>query len=72
MVYMIYQQYKTAVKAAYRGSNDIDRLFHEAQFFREWLESLAIDQDLRDVLVEQVKALEEGFEELVIMKDPTA
>lgn len=66
-MYMIYQQYKTAVADGYRGrpQAEIDAQIGEAAACRRWLESLEIAPDVRGVLVEQVRTLETAFKELV-------
>jgi hypothetical protein len=65
VAYMVYQQYTTAVKRAYRGRDDAGAELARARGFREWLQSLAIDPAIRADLVEQAQALERGFEEVV-------
>ena len=67
MAYMIYQQYTTAVKEGYADHTqpDIVQQVAAAKSCREWLESLEIDAQIRDGLVEQIRALEEAFEELM-------
>jgi hypothetical protein len=62
---MIYQQYTTAVKRAYRERSDTAEEHRRARAFREWLEHLAIDDGIRGDLVEQALAIERGFEELL-------
>lgn len=64
-MYMIYQQYITAIKNAYSGRNDVAQQAEAARLFREWLESLRIEAELRDALVEPVRVLEEAFQALV-------
>jgi len=66
-MYMIYQQYTTAIKEGYAGHPQPDIAQHAAaaKTCREWLESLEIDSQLRAALVEQIRALEEGFRELM-------
>lgn len=63
-VYMIYQQYKTAIKAAYAGYPDVASEAKKAKAYRQWLQSLDISPDLRAPLVEQALALEEAFADL--------
>jgi hypothetical protein len=63
-MYMIYQQYTTAVIEAYRGHPENFLHAEKARICREWLESLDIKPDLRDPLVEQIRALENAFEDL--------
>jgi len=63
MAYMVYQQYTTAVKRAYRGRTDAADQHARARAFREWLQSLEIDPAIRADLVEQALALEHGFEQ---------
>ncbi len=66
-MYMIYQQYKTAVADGYRGRprEEIDAQIDEAVACRRWLESLEIASDVRDVLVEQIETVETAFRELL-------
>jgi len=64
-MYMIYQQYITAVRDAYSGKSDVSQNFENARSCREWLESLNIKADLRDSLVEPMRVLEEVFQDLV-------
>ena len=65
MPYMIYQQYKTAVKQAYAGDESIAELYASAKACREWLASLRIDPNLRDPMVEPVAAIEEALQDLL-------
>jgi hypothetical protein len=65
MPYMIYEQYKTEVKRAYRGSEKLDELYAQAKSYREWLEALQIDERIRNSMVESVQAIEEAFRELI-------
>lgn len=65
MPYMIYQQYKSAIAASYRGADNIDEMYAWARECRMWLASLKIDPKLRDPLVEQISWIEEGFKSLV-------
>ena len=71
MPYMLYSQYKTAVVDAYRGrpEAEIEQHVLQAGTCREWLESLEVSRQVRDVLVEQVRAIEEAFAE--ILRDPS-
>ena len=62
---MVYQPYTTAVKAAYTDRSDAPEQFVRATEFRVWLESLEIDASIRGELVQQARALERGFEQLV-------
>ena len=66
-MYMICQQYTTAIKEGYAGRprTELKRQATAARRYREWLASLEIDCQLRDTLVEQIEALEEGFRELM-------
>jgi hypothetical protein len=68
-MYMIYQQYTTAIKESYANHPQPDITQHAAaaKTCREWLESLEIDPQLRAALVEQIRALEEAFGELILM-----
>jgi hypothetical protein len=66
-MYMICQQYTTAIKEAYaeRPRTELERQAASARGCHEWLASLEIDSQLRGTLVEQIEALEEGFRELM-------
>lgn len=64
-MYMIFQQYTSAIKNAYSGKKDVTHHLDKARSCREWLESLDIDADLRNALVEPVAVLEEAFQDLV-------
>lgn len=64
-MYMIYQQYTSAIKDAYSGHQGVSRHAESAKTSREWLESLDIDADLRDALVEPMRILEEAFRDLI-------
>lgn len=66
MTYMIYQQYTTAVKEAYANHPDIAHHADQAKACREWLASLTIKPEIRDSLVEQMRVLEQAFEDLMI------
>lgn len=70
MPYMIYSQYKTAVIDGYkdRSAAEIREQLDHATKAREWLESLDVVRDVRDVLVEQVNAIAEALEET--LRDP--
>jgi hypothetical protein len=68
MAYMIYQRYATAVRDAYGGDPDPDRLRDQvaaAGGARAWLESLDIDPTLRASLVEPIAVLEDAFDALL-------
>jgi hypothetical protein len=65
MAHMVYQRYTTAVKRGYRDRPDASAQLARAVRFREWLEQLAIDGAVRAELVEQARALEDGFEQAV-------
>jgi len=65
MAYMIYQQYTTAVKEAYAHHPDVAHHAAAAKACRQWLASLEIEQEIRDSLVEQIKTLEQAFEDLL-------
>jgi hypothetical protein len=71
MAYMVYQRYTSAVKRAYRGRPDVAVEHERAIEFGAWLESLEIDPAIRADLVEQARALEHGFEELMGSSRPT-
>lgn len=64
MAYMVYQQYTTAVLDAYSGRPEVGGHLEKARSFREWLESLEIQDSVRKALVEQARAVEEAFERL--------
>ncbi len=64
MAYMVYQQYTTAVLEAYSGRPDVAARLEEARSYRRWLESLDIDEKVRNVLVEQALTIETAFERL--------
>jgi hypothetical protein len=66
-MYMICQQYTTAIKEGYAGRprSELKRQAAGAEKFREWLAALEINSQLRGPLVEQIEALEEGFRELM-------
>jgi hypothetical protein len=67
-MYMICQQYTTAIKEAYANHPPQEIAHHAAtaKSCREWLASLEIDPQLRGALIEQIEALEEGFRELAV------
>lgn len=67
MVYMMYQQYTTAVKEAYatRPRSELAQNAAAARASREWVESLDLDPQLRGALVEQLRALEDAFHALM-------
>ncbi len=65
MPYMIYQQYKSAIKDAYRGDENTPEMYSSAKSFRKWLSSLKIDPKLRDPLTEQIAWIEDAFAELL-------
>jgi hypothetical protein len=62
---MIYQQYQTAIKSSYSGKQDLQQQVSSARECREWLESLDIDVELRNSLVEPIQVLQQAFQELV-------
>ena len=63
-MYMVYQQYTTAIKEAYANHPDLAHHLSTAAACREWLESLTIRPDMRQTLVEQMQAIEEAFRDL--------
>ncbi len=65
MAHMVYQRYTTAVKRGYRDRRDASVQLARATEFREWLEQLEIATAVRAELVEQARALEHGFAEVV-------
>lgn len=58
---MVWVRYTSAVLDAYRGSPDAAEEAGRARAHREWLESLRIDDEVRDGLVEQARAIEDAF-----------
>lgn len=64
-MYMIYQQYQTAIRKSYADKNDLEQHVESARFCQEWLNSLDIDVDLRNSLVEPIQVLREAFQELI-------
>ena len=71
MPYMIYQQYKSAIKAAYRNDDGLSEMYSSAKSCRKWFNSLEIDPRLLDPLVEQIAWIEDAFEELLREADRT-
>jgi hypothetical protein len=65
MPYMIYQQYKTAIKEAYDGAPEVETLHVQAQAYRAWLASLRLEPRLLDPLVEPIAAIEEALKDLL-------
>ena len=65
MAYMVYQQYTTAVKEAYKNHPDVAQHAANAKACRQWLASLALKSEIRDSLVEQIRTLEQAFEDLL-------
>ena len=61
MAYMVFQQYTSAIAEAYRSDPEAEARLTEAAEFRRWLEALRLESRLRQPLVEQITALEEGF-----------
>ena len=70
MAYMIYQQYTTAIKENYARQANIAAEAASAANCRKWLESLKINPNLRDPLVEQIRVLEEAFLDLLAEEKP--
>ena len=66
MAYMIYQQYTTAVKEAYKDHPDVAQHLASANACRLWLSSLNIEPKILDILVEQAKILEQALLTLVL------
>lgn len=64
-MYMIYQQYITAIRNAYRDNESIGEMYKEAKRTRKWIESLKLDPKLRDPLLEPIAAIEETFQDLL-------
>ena len=69
---MVYQRYTTAAKRAYQDRPDVMTQHTRAVEFREWLQTLDIDPEVRAELVEQARALEHGFEMAVKRKTANA
>lgn len=67
---MVYVRYTTAVKEAYAGRPDVAAQLERAHELRCWLESLEVDSVIRAELVEQIRALEEGFRQLDSRQKP--
>ena len=65
MAYMVYAQYTAAVKEVYAGRADVAQHAASARACREWLQSLEINPQVREALVEQIKVLEEAFQDLM-------
>jgi hypothetical protein len=63
-MYMLYQQYTTAIQETYANHPDLAHHLSSATACREWLESLEINPQLRNALVEQFQVLEEAFKDL--------
>ena len=64
MTYMVYQRYTTAIVDAYKDNPEVPRHFEEAQSHRRWLQSLDIDNTVKNTLVEQAQTIEAAFERL--------
>jgi len=69
-MYMIYQQYQTAIKNSYSGAQDLQQHIETARRCRKWLESLDINVDLRNSLAEPIQVLQEAFEDLTDSAQP--
>jgi hypothetical protein len=67
---MVYQRYTTAVKEGYAERPDVAEQHERARDVRHWLEGLSIDSGIRAELVEQLRALEEGFGQLRGLQPP--
>ena len=63
-MYMIYQQFTDAIKNAYRNRPEAARQLELATASRQWLETLEIDVELRNALVEPIRVLEEAFQDI--------
>jgi len=65
-MYMVQQRTTTAVREGYREADpaEVQRQLANALQAREWLESLAIDPDVRAWLVEPIAAVEEALAEV--------
>ncbi len=61
---MLYQRYTTAILDGYRDRPDAPEQLVKAQEFRRWLESLAIDDEVKGMLVEQAVTIETAFARL--------
>ena len=64
MTYMVYQRYTTAIVDAYKDHPEVPHHFEEAQSHRRWLQSLDIDNTVKNTLVEQAQTIEAAFERL--------
>jgi len=64
-MFMIYQQYTTAIKKAYADHPDLVHHAKTAESCRQWLESLEINPNLHTALFEQIQTLEEAFKDLL-------
>ena len=66
-MYMVQQRTTTAVREAYAevGLDEVQRQLAGAHVARAWLESLAIDPEVRASLVEPIAAVEEALAERV-------
>jgi len=71
-MYMIFQQYTSAIKEAYSGQPDVSQHVESARIFRKWLESLNIDVELRNSLVEPIQVLEEAFVDLSVLSQQSS
>lgn len=69
-MYMIYQQYISAIKRSYTDHEAVAELYEEARRTRKWIMSLKLESRLRDPIVEPIAAIEEAFKDLV-SKDQT-
>ncbi|MFA9562490.1 MAG: hypothetical protein ACERKU_09165 [Nitrospirota bacterium] len=49
----------------YELSPTVAQHVESAKLCREWLESLAVDVELRNALVEPIRVLEEAFQDIV-------
>lgn len=65
-MYMVQQRTTTAVRDGYRDAqpSEVERQLESARQARQWLETLAIDGEVRAWLVEPIAAVEEALAEV--------
>lgn len=66
MAYMVYQQLTNAIKETYAGDPDLAAKRAQAQACVRFLQSLQIDPNLINPIIEPVSYIEEGFRELLV------
>ena len=69
---MISQKYLNEIKNAGAGCNNLMDVYAEAKCYRDRLEALPIEEELRDYLVEPIAAAEVVFWELLEDEQPRA